>query len=224
MTNYITATPILACTEERLPVIPVMTDDTDKFFAHGGNIEYTAFNRGISFQTGPLAMGIAIDLMALSQATDLITKRVLDVTATISPDACISSIYVEIGGSVLRFVVKDWVNAKGQPQLIGDSRGLNFLLSSDRFLLTADCLDIHGRPPSWVRQLDLAEAEINLRISLSGVLKTARGTVEFNTGVTEVDKVHLQNSSDDKRLKSVMTSLFSNIKIVGVDLEAYFTK
>lgn len=224
MPNYITATPILEYTDERIPVIPVMSTDTEKFFAQGGNIEYTKHSLGVSYQTGPLAMGLAIDLMSLSQAKDLVNKRFLDVASTIDPDATISSVYVEIGGSVLRYVVKDWLNAKGQPQLIGDSRGLNFLLSSDRFLLTADSLDIHGRPPSWARQLNLANAEINLRVSLSGILKTARGTVEFSTAVAEVDNVHLQDSLDDNRLKPVMASLFEDIKIVGVDLEAYFTK
>lgn len=224
MADYVGASKLVTPSDEPHPIIPVITHESSKVFLEGGNINYTKHSHGVSYATGPLVVGRVIDLIGVSQANDLISKGKLDVADTIYPDAKLSAVYIDVNGSILRFDVLDCKEAEGSICEMSDSHQLNYLFRTDRFLISESSRDVHGVAPDWVRQLHLADLAVSLRVNLPGSLKLSRGQVQFDAGRTEVLTVDAFGTSTNEKLKAVVGSLFDNIRVVGYELDARFTK
>ncbi|ARV76905.1 hypothetical protein PHABIO_274 [Pseudomonas phage Phabio] len=223
MVHHVRPSPLTSPATGPIPIIPVLTHGTEEFFVDKGDISYVKHSRGVSYQTGPLVVGKAINLYGLSQANDFIAAGDLDIASTVSPDASLSAIYINVRGSVLRYDISGWDETAGVAMVAGSERGLNFLFRTDRFIIGESSRDVYGVAPDWVRQLHLADLAISLRVNFSGSLQTTRGTVEFGTGKVEVLTVDVFNTSTSEKLKSVVGSLFDDISIVGYELDATFT-
>lgn len=167
---------------KRIPIIPSINYDTKQYFMEGSECIEEVNVAGVLFDTAPLKPGMSCDVYALSNANQLINQGLIDVADTLSYDSRIKYVYVSIGGSIMKFDLHGVKNADAVASLHGDTRGMNYNLTTDRLRINKDSLDYLGQPFNYRHVLATFNTELTLSLFLSGRVDNSRGQCSFDKG------------------------------------------
>jgi hypothetical protein len=181
--------------------------------------------------TGPLAMGVELDLMGISQRESLIATGVLDSTDAIDKLVNLENLYLQVqntGGTVkeviklptLRMPLSNFVAAN---QGLDQRVTLNFY--TDSMPINAMTTQYNGSPSVLLAPLVSAGYNVRLSIRVSGELNLQLGQTSLFAANVQVFSVKdntgtlLSTASGNGE---TIANLFANSTLLGYDLSARF--
>lgn len=92
--------------KEQTKIVPVhRAQSASKFVGAGVVAPHAISLEGESITTAPIAVGVKVDLLGLSQTDTLVAAGLMDMTDTIDPAVSLTNVYAVIGVDVLKFTV-----------------------------------------------------------------------------------------------------------------------
>lgn len=185
--------------------------------------------RGGSVETAPLVIGKQLDLLGVSNRSQLVAANVLDISDTIDPALRLKTIYVKSGGLepiVLAFQVDRMPTAVFQPALVGDSRQANLAFNTEDLVINGDTTAIDGSKNAALNTLTAAGWTIRLGLGVSGSVSLSKGTTVAHATPPSFEKVIATDGSllalDDAAVAAFLADL-GGLTVIGYELEARFT-
>jgi hypothetical protein len=213
---------------EATRVIPVnRAESLAKFVAAGDVAPYAVSLEGESIQTAPLKVGVAVDLIGISQTDALLANGVMDITDSLDPAVVLQNVYVKVGNDVMKFTTQDLPLSAFNytPQNNYRVSVLNFETKSA--LITLNTKKVDGAALAGAALALVAAHDYSVRVKLvvNGQIniETGETTVFGNLVATESVK---DSSGNDLSLtaagdgKTIADALNAGA-IIGYDLKAY---
>lgn len=208
---------------DRFPIVPVIKHDNKQCFMSGSECIEDVNVFGTLISTAPLKPGTSIALDSNSNIINLINKGFIDVAFALSPNSSIKYIYVEVGGSIMKFDMAGIKTAQAVPILTGDTRVMQYGLTLDFLHIGKKSLDYLGAPFNYHHVLEQFDTELVLRLSLTGVIDPACLLCKFGTGNAYID--HTVSSKVDSELVNkqyidpLIKTVIGECNIVGFELD-----
>lgn len=208
------------------PIIPALcpTRSNEQFFLTEFDgkslINEIQFNNGHSIETAPIRTGVKLDLLGNSNATLLINQGLIEVSDTIDPVVYLRQIWFTVGDELFSVMTNDKREAKAQPTLMAETRGVMFNATFDSINIDRDTLTYFGDRPYWQPMLvNELHSAISIGFKATGGLALSRGTLELDIEPYLFE----QTGSTAVNLSKFMTSLKNSVKVVAYTLDATFT-
>mgnify|MGYP006321329455 CR=1 FL=1 len=208
---------------DRFPIVPVIKHDNKQCFMSGSECIEDVNVFGTLISTAPLKPGTSIDLDSNSNIINLINKGFIDAAFALSPNSSIKYIYVEVGGSIMKFDMDCVKTAQAVPVLTGDTRVMRYDLTVDFLHIGKKSLDYLGTPFNYHHVLGQFDTELVLRLSLTGTIDPVGMRCKFGTGnayightvSSKVDSEVVNKQYIDPLIKAVI----GECNIVGFELD-----
>ena len=156
---------------------------------HGAELTQKFMTRNYSIEMAPIRVGqesVSFNLMSNSNMMAMVMAGEIDVSATISPDFYISTVYIEIMGELFAIDVSREAHAKGMPILEGDTRGVNIRLGKV-INVNREVRTYFGEKPYWMPLLEAEEHSIfAIEFSLNGTVQIECGKARFSGDIHDV--------------------------------------
>lgn len=205
-------------------IFPALLPDREKYFVDAAIVAPTTIRPlGEDIETAPLATGIDINLLSLSQSAGDMAIETLNRTDTIDPAVSMEAIYVKVGDDVLKFRCSNLPGIIFNYDGKSSSRRMNLGISIDSLVVTKDTLD--NSLAALVTLAAIASEPLKVRLStyLSGYIDLDSGRVHLNKStvsvysVTDEDDVPIAPS--DARYSDLVALVEGSI-VEGFDVNA----
>lgn len=197
-------------------------------FVAGATIPaYNIVNEGETIRTAPLATGVTVDLLGLSQTDLLIANGLMDATDSIDPAISLQNVYLEVGNDILRVKVNGLAtsNFVYSPQDNYRRQNLNF--NTNTVMLNKDTKAIDGTDLVTLASVKTNDLVVRVKLGMSGFVNVEKGDLAVYGLEAKIDSVYntatgLEVPLTDAPAAALVTA-FGSAKIVGYDLNAYRT-
>lgn len=211
---------------EVYPYYPIINSGSKGHFLQGHEVIQTVHAQGVTLETAPLKPGNTVDLLGISAINQYISQDKLSVADTIDPLIHLKNIYISIGGSLLKFCVRDQHEAVGMAAPHGDTHQTNIAFNTDKLVIDEHTLDVNGQPFNYAHVLKRHGLEINLAARFGAGIETQKGIGRFDQGGVHFKGVGSRLNLSEEILTfatALIHEVVGTIEFVGFDLDAKFT-
>ena len=179
---------------------------------------------GENIDTAPLAVGVELDLIGLSQTDALLASGVMGPTDSIDPAVSLNKVYVKAGADVLSFNVDGLAlsNFIASPQDNYKRHNLNF--SSRSLMINKNTKRVDGS--NLVELADVATNDVILYVSIdmTGYVNVETGSTQVFANKIKVDSAYNAAGTQLALNHASVAGLVADINggsIIGYDVKAY---
>lgn len=221
---------------EMTRIVPVVrTESTDKFVDSAIVAPYSMLLEDESITTAPLATGVKMSLLGISQTDALLANGVLDITDSIDPGIVLQNIYVQVTGvdtnsnpiqDVLVFDVSNLPLSQFTYSTQNNYRVMTLNFSSTSLLINKFTKNVDGSPLSVMSGIVSGDYVVRLSADVSGSVNIELGdTVVYGNQISIHSVTNSSGTLLDTRAApaNAIVAAFSTAKIVGYDIKAYRT-
>jgi hypothetical protein len=212
---------------EQTRMIPVYRPEAAKNFVDPTLVAPSAYDlEGETITTAPLACGVRMGLIELSQTDTLLKAGVMDISDTIDPAIVLSNLYVKVGDDVLRIKTNGLPLSQFNYAPQNNYRIMQLNFETNSVLLNAKTKSADGA--DLVTLKSIVDQDYIVRLNV-----VANGNVNIDTAESAVygNEVSVYSVTDATgNLLSLKTGagkavadLFADAKIFGFDVQAYRT-
>lgn len=207
-------------------VVPVVrAGDNEHVFVDPAKVPAVKHTlNGVTFDTAPLAFGVDVDLLGVSQNEALLRTGVLDHTDALDPALSLTALYFEVGSDVIKFDNLSYLTTSNfVPAPQGDSRAMILNFNSQNFPLSKvttkiDGADLTGdlaaiKANGWVVRVKMA---VNGTVNLQDAGHSAQATSVAVTSITDKDGVAVDMSAGQG--KAIVDAIAKG-SLLGYDLK-----
>lgn len=212
---------------EQTRIVPVhRAQNADKFVSASDVAPFNMNLEGEVIPTAPLACGVRIGLLGLSQTDALLANGMMDMTDSIDPAIVLSNVYVKIGADVIVF------NTQNVPlNNFNYSAQNNYRLMTLNFDTTSPLISSKTKRVDGSDLVDLVAVKnsnlmVRVALNLSGSvnIETGETVVYGNAAHVAVVQDAAGNQLDlGSGVAKDIVDLFASAKVIGYDLIAYRT-
>ncbi len=212
-------------------IIPVYRSQSAASFVAGTVVASSNFLLdGESIPTAPLATGVKVDLLGISQTDTLLANGTMDVTDAIDPDITLTNIYVTVTGGgntdVYKFAVDNIPTSNFTYSTQNNYRIQQLNFDTTAVVFSPATLQANGSAPVVMDAIVTNNYSVKLAVTCNGSVNIEMGdTVVYGSNVA-IYAIHDSNGNSIDLTTGTglaIVNAFATAKIVGYDLRAYRT-
>ncbi len=217
-------------------IIPVYrTQSAGNFVASTQVASYNYMLSGESIPTAPLAVGVKMDLLALSQTDALLANGVMDITDAIDPDITLTNLYIQVPPAagttgtttdIIKLNVENLPLSNFTYSTQNNYRVQQLNFNTTSILLSASTTNIAGAPLSVLSAIATNNYVVRLGATVNGSCNIELGdTVVYGNNISIYDIHDINGNSIDMTTGAglALVNAFASATIFGYDLRAYRT-
>lgn len=212
---------------EQTRIVPVhRAQSADKFVAAADVAPFNMNLEGEVIPTAPLACGVKMSLLGLSQTDALLANGMMDMTDSIDPAIVMSNVYVKVGNDVLVFNTQNLPLNNFNYSAQNNYRLMTLNFDSSSSLISAKTKRVDGSDLDTLAAVKNNNMMVRVALNLSGTCNIETGeTVVYGNAahvavVQDAAGNHLDLASG---VAKDIVDLFASAKVIGYDLIAYRT-
>lgn len=142
----------------------------------------------VDVKTAPLKAGQTVDLLGISNHSDLLEAGVIDYTDAIEPHLILQKIYIQLaqGGSVVSFDVSQYPDSGFTMPIEGENHEMVLNFHTEDLVLKPTTLDVNDSVPSELQTIRDNNYMVHLRVTVGGHAHLTRGNVTVEAAIVEV--------------------------------------
>jgi len=210
-----------------IPHVQADNSNLNKFVAASLVAPVAKEVNGVTYNTAPIAIGVAGDLLALSQNPAAL-EGTYDQTDQIQEAITVSAVYVRVANGagtevgVVKFPTANLKRFEMYKAPAGDAYELTLSAMTSELAVDKDTKNPAGAQPAPLSDLNTTEFQIHLDLSLSGSVNVQTGHYKFDGSVSAGKAYHRVTkdliSPADATLAPILADLV--FTVVGIDLKA----
>lgn len=213
---------------EQTRAVPVVrtggADDNTACFVAATDMAPYVFNQeGVLITTAPLKIGKEVDLIGLSQTTELLASGTMGPSDVMDTYARLDAIYIKFDDgtneSVVKFDTEPLPDSVFHYSPTGNSRLMVLNLDTTSIVFSSQTKDVTGAAPLALSAVT-AGMTGRLKLSVSGRLVLDKSTCVVNNGTVGLEILRAANGSLTTPSGALQT-VFDTATIVGYDVAAY---
>lgn len=213
---------------EMTRIIPVARAQNVAKFVPASLVPVSNYNlEGESIPSAPLAAGVELDLLALSQTDALLAKGTMDVTDSIDPGSLrLLALYIKVGKDILKVNTDNLPLSTFNFSVQDNYRQSVLDFQTDSVVLNASTTNADGSPLQDLAGIKTGNLSVRLKVAANGKVNTERGDTKIYGPAPTVYEIVDSNGNQlalDSAAAAPIVAAFAGATVFGYDLYAYRT-
>jgi hypothetical protein len=213
---------------EMTRIIPVVRAQNTAKFVASTLVGTTNMNlEGEVIPTAPLAAGVELDLLAMSQTDALLEKGTMDTTDSIDPGSLkLQNIYIKVGADVLKISTENLPLSSFNFSVQDNYRIMALDFQSDSVILSADTTNADGSALQALGAIKTNQYSVRIKVAANGKINTERGDTHIYGPAPTVYMIVDSNGNNldlGSGAAKTIVDAFAGASVIGYDVYAYRT-